>query len=197
MSIRKIGVVGSFAAGVAFALAPLAAAETSTDTSTGTFDFSDVLVTEVKSMNFLFEAQAALAGVKDADIVKGAPTDVNPLSFDVMKAGGPLDNETFAHLIYGIDPEKAGESSLTGSYNLFNGAVTQFADANNVLLYALLNKGAEIDPTKVDVSDFLFGSDKSIDAALGGGGVFADFGNFFMNGVNDVMGYLDLPSIDV
>ena len=66
-----------------------------------------------------------------------------------------------------------------------------------MLLYALLNGGDQIDPAKVDVSDILMGSKTGIEDGLSGDSVFADFGNFFGAGVNDLLGYFDLPSIDI
>ena len=53
MDIRKIAVVGSFAAGAALAFAPLASADTPITTTVDS---------EIASLNSLFEGEAALAG---------------------------------------------------------------------------------------------------------------------------------------
>lgn len=189
MSMRKMGVIGSFAAGAALALAPLAAAE---DTVPATPpDFSHILQGQVQSMNWLFGALAGQAGVDKDLITVGDPTATDPLSFSTISADDlklPA-NTDFASLVYGANWLEEMSTGDTGSYNLFNGALTQFNDANNVLMYALMTGGDEIDPTKVDVSDYLFGSDTSIAAALSGDSVWEDFSNFATNGFNDLAGY--------
>ena len=83
MNIRKIAVVGSFAAGAALALAPLAAAD----------DLTSTLDSEIASMNSLFTSDAALAG-DSGDVV--APTDtgpfdtINPADVRPSRAPAPL-----------------------------------------------------------------------------------------------------------
>src|SRR5690625_7543681 len=92
MSIRKIGVVGSFVAGAALALAPMAAAAggetpdpTDTPDVTDTDQFNDLLVSEVTFMNSLFKLQATLGGVTDDDVIQaGDPTEDNPLDFSTI-----------------------------------------------------------------------------------------------------------------
>lgn len=186
MSIRKIGVVGSLAAGAAFALAPLAVAEGP--------DFSSILVAEVESMNWLFGTQATLAAVDPDLITNGAPTPENPLSFSTISHDDLVDNTAFAALLFGVNWEDE-ISSDPGSYSLFNGALTQFYDASNVLTYALLTGGGEIDVA--DAGDYLFGSEAGIADGLAGDGFFADFGNFFQAGVADLFGYFGLGALDM
>lgn len=183
MNMRKIGVVGSFAAGAALALAPLAAAD-----ETDTTDFSGLLASEVKTMNSLFQLQATLAGVDADDITKGAPTTADPLSFDTIDQADV--NNTFASLLYGFNPDENAASD-PGSYVLFNGATTEFTNAFNVEFYSLLNGGDLID------ADYLFGSQSMIDDALADGTASGAFNVFFDAGVNDMLGYFDMPSIDI
>ncbi|MGV0732386.1 hypothetical protein [Mycolicibacter sinensis] len=185
--------MGAFAAGAAFALAPLAAAETG-DTPAPP-DFSNILVGQVQSMNWLFGSQASLAGVEDGVIIPGEPTAADPLSFSTISRADLLENETFAALLYGPNWEDEMSTGASGSYSLFNGALTQFYDASNVLTYALLTGGGEIDVA--DAGDYLFGSEAGIADGLAGDGFFADFGNFFQAGVADLFGYFGLGALDM
>lgn len=187
MNIRKIGVVGAFTAGAAFAFAPLAAADTASD-------FSSILLGEVQSMNWLFGTQATLTGVEAGAITPGDPTLTDPLSFSTISAEDLQANTAFAALLFGPNWEDE-MSTDPGSYSLFNGALTQFYDANNVLLYALMTGGGEINVA--DSGDFLFGSDASIAEALGGTGFLADASNFFQNGIEDLGGYFGLGGLDM
>jgi hypothetical protein len=153
-------------------------------------DFSNILLGEVQSMNWLFGAQATASGF-DTDLINvGTPTAADPLQFDTVSKADleRQEGHAFAAMLFGSN--WANEiSSDPGSYSLFNGALTQFTDANNVLLYALMTGGAEIDATQVDVNDYLFGSDASITAALSGDSFWEDAGNFFQNGLADLGGY--------
>lgn len=192
MNIRKIGVVGSFAAGAAFALAPLAAADPS-DTPEAP-NFSNILLGQVQSMNWLFGSQATASGVDSDLITAGDPTAENPLSFSTISADDLAANEGFAAMLFGPNWETE-MSSDPGSYSLFNGALTQFYDASNVLTYALMTGGGEIE--LADAGDYLFGSEAGIAAGLDGDGFFADFGNFFQAGVADLFGYFGLGALDI
>lgn len=186
MNIRKIGIIGSFAAGAAFAFAPLAAAEGP--------DFSSILVAEVQSMNWLFGTQATLAAVDPDAITVGDPTLANPLSFSTISAEDLEANTAFAALLFGVNWQEE-MSSDPGSYSLFNGALTQFADASNVMLYALMTGGDEI--ALEDAGSYLFGSDAGIVAGLAGDNAFEDFGNFFNAGLADLGGYFGAGALDV
>ena len=186
MNVQKIGVIGSFAAGAAFALAPLASATPTPDDS---FDFNSVLLSEVQTMNSIFESQAAMAGVDVDDIVKGDPTATAPLSFDTISTDKV--NDSFASLLYGFNPDDNAASD-PGSYVIFNGAATEFVNGFNVELYSLLNGGDLIAP------DSLFGSASTIAEALADGNTASDAANvFFDAGFNDMLGSFDVPSIDV
>lgn len=176
MSMRKIAVVGSFAAGAALALAPLAAADT--------FDPS-ILDGEISSMNSLFESQAAVAG-DSGDVV------MHTGSFDTILLADAPQTAPFTTLdyeLYGINPAFAGPASDPGSYVVFNGALTEFYDAYNTDLYAMLNGGDLI------TADDLFGSVHTIATALGTDTVSGAFNTFFDAGMNDLLGYFDLPSL--
>ncbi|GFG70085.1 hypothetical protein [Mycolicibacter senuensis] len=189
MNIRKIGVVGAFAAGAAFAMAPLAAADPGDAP-----DFSNILLGQVQSMNWLFGSQATASGVEGDLINAGDPTLEDPLSFSTISADDLTDNPAFAAMLFGPNWE-AEMSSDPGSYSLFNGALTQFYDASNVLTYALMTGGGEIDVA--DAGDYLFGSDTAIAESLEGDGFFADFGNFFNAGMADLFGYFGLGMLDM
>jgi hypothetical protein len=181
MDIRKIAVVGSFAAGAALAFAPLAAA----DSLTTTVD------SEISLLNSLFVGDTTLAGLPVSDVT--APTAANP--FDIIT---PADIATvqgtgttpFDFLVYGVDPTAAGLASDPGSYNVFNGALTELSDAYNVELYSLLNAGALAPATD------LIGSTETIADAFGNGtGSVSDVATYFFEfGANDLSGYLDLPA---
>lgn len=192
MDIRKIGIIGSFAAGAAFALAPLAAAAPD-DTAP---DFSNILLGQVQSLNWLFGTQATLSSF-DTDLInEGHPTAADPLQFDTVSKADLLatDGNAFAAMLFGPNWEHE-ISSDPGSYSVFNGALTQFYDASNVLTYAFMTGGGEIDLG--DANNYLFGSEDGIAAGLAGDGYFADFGNFFQAGVADLFGYFGLGALDV
>jgi hypothetical protein len=174
LNIRKIAVVGSFAAGAALTLAPLAAA----DPLTSTVD------SEIASLNALFDSEAALAG--DTVTTHGANT------FDTVPLIDAPQNPPFTPLdyeLYGINPAFAGPASDPGSYNVFNGALTEFDDAFNSEAYGLLNNNALIPEAD------LFGSDKVIDAALATGTDTGAATTFFDAGLADLQGYLAIPSL--
>ncbi len=195
MSIRKIGVVGSFVAGASLALAPLAAAVGEETPDTDVSQFNDLLVSEVTFMNSLFKLQATLGGVTGDDVIQaGEPTEENPLSFSTIDNEDLTANEAFAALLYGPNWEdEMSSAGISGSYNLYNGALTQFIDGGNVLMYAMLNDGAQIDPD--NYSDFLFGNADSIVENLGGDSVWADASNFFQDGFADLGGYFGLGDL--
>ncbi|MBS9534512.1 hypothetical protein KIH27_13040 [Mycobacterium sp. M1] len=199
MDIRKIGVVGAFAAGAALALAPLAAAETETPA----FDWAPVLNSQIQSMNWLFATGASLGGFGSDDFVQvgtGKVADGGEAFDTILKSTilGDDDNTNnlFGSFLGGVNWEDQFGSTI-GSFHVFNGALVQFTDASNVLLYALVNDGAQIDAA--DASNYLFGNAGGTmgwDAALSGDSVWADASNFMENGINDMMGYWGLDSID-
>jgi hypothetical protein len=189
MNIRKIAVVGGFAVGAAVAFAPLAAADPAALAPVD--PLISVVGSEESLLNSLFVSDAALAG-DSAYVI--APTATNP--FDIIN---PLDvnlvqdsgTTPFDYLVYGVNPTLAGLASDPGSYNVFNGALTEFSDAYNVEAYALLNGGALM-PDSVAVTD-LIGSTTTIDNALDLGTATQAFDYFWNFGVGDLSGFLQVP----
>jgi hypothetical protein len=180
MDIRKIAVVGSFAAGAALAFAPLAAADpvivAPVDPLLPTVD------SEIASMNSLFVSEADLAG-KGTDVMTNGPNtfDTIPLA-DAPNTGTPtiLDFE-----LYGANPI-ANAASDPGAFIEFNGALVNFDDAYNVELFSLLNPTAAIDTIP---SGDLFGSASGIAEALAGGTATSAVTDFLTDGYNDLVGF--------
>jgi hypothetical protein len=175
MEIRKVAVAGMFAAGAALALAPMASAVPT--------DITSVVDSEVSSLNGLFASDAALTGVY-GDITH--PTDPGVFSIvipsDVSTVQGSAAHLTpFDYLVYGVDPKDAGLASDPGAYNVFNGALTEFDNAYNVELYALLNGGATAPATDV------FSHPEFLEA--GATQAATDYFNF---GVGDLEGYFGI-----
>jgi hypothetical protein len=178
--IRRIAVVGSFAAGAALLFAPLAVA----DNLTSTVD------SEIASLNNLFQVETALAGVSSSDI------SLNSQGFDIVPpADAPVVTDPSAltpldYELYGVNPIQAGIVGDPGSYELFNGALTEFDDAYNAALYSLLNVSNLIP------SSDLFGSADTINAALATGSDAGAFTTFFDAGLSDLAGFFGIvPSI--
>jgi hypothetical protein len=170
MSIRKIAVVGGFAAGVALTFAPLASAD----------DLSGTLDSEIASLNGIFVSDADLAGDGTDVITNGTNTfDTIPLQY-APDSGTPtlLDYE-----LYGLNPI-ANAASDPGAYNVFNGALVEFDDAYNALLYSVDYSGALIP------SSDLFGSASEIGTALATGTDAGAAADFFSNGLADLAGLL-------
>jgi hypothetical protein len=135
-------------------------------------------------------SEADLAGVGGDVATHGANTfDTIPLA-DAPDSGTatPLD-----YLLYGLNPI-ANASPDPGSYDVLNGALTEWSDAYNVELYSLLNPTAAIDT--IPAAD-LFGSSETIaDAFANGTGSASDVATYFYEfGANDLSGYLDLPAL--
>jgi hypothetical protein len=173
MSIRKIAVVGSFAAGAALALAPLASAD----------DLTPTVDSEIGSINAIFLDETSLAGLNSSIIVTHGPNtfDTIPLQY-APDTGTPtlLDYE-----LYGVNPI-ANAASDPGAYNVFNGALVEFDDAYNTGLYAVLNGGALIPEAD------LFGSQQVIDTALATGSATGALITLYSAGFSDLLGYLGL-----
>jgi hypothetical protein len=186
MNIRKIAVVGGFAVGAAVAFAPLASADT---------DITPTVDSEITSLNTLFSDEATLAGVPSADITGGttAGTFETILSGDVAAVegtGATLGTTPFDELLYGFNP--ANLTTDPGAFDLFNGALGEFDDAFNVGLYAAENGGALV-PTS-DIGVDLIGTGAAT-TALGTDSVTGAVGTFLEAGVNDLTGFLDIPSL--
>ncbi len=56
-------------------------------------------------------------------------------------------------MLYGVKPFKAGVSGDTGAFNEFNGALTQFDNANNVEAYSAANGVLD-----TNVPDYIYNS---------------------------------------
>lgn len=153
----------------------------------GDIDFSDILSSEVQGLNSFFNLAADFAGVSDS-VVPAA----GDLPFDTILADD--SNDIFNTLIFGFNPDNVTDGALIGSYHVLNGALTQFSDAYNVGLYALLS-GGELVPTD-NYSDFLFGAEASILDAIGGDAtVSTAITDFLSNGLADLAGYFDFGSL--
>lgn len=142
MNIRKIVVVGGMAAGAAFALAPLASADTPP-----VDPLASVVSSEIQSMNFLFGTDTFLSGVPSADIVSPPSGTVGfdtilPSAISTVQGPGTAGTATlFDYLVYGLDPIKAGLAGDPGAYNVYNGAMVAFDDGINSLLHAAATNG--------------------------------------------------------
>jgi hypothetical protein len=184
MDIRKIAVVGSFAAGAALAFAPLAAAAP-------TDPLISVVGSEESLLNSLFVSDATLAGVPSTDytLVNGFDT-ILPADITAVQDSGTTP---FDYLIYGVNPTAAGLATDPGSYNVLNGALTEWADAYNIELYSLLNPSAAIDT--IPATDLIGSTETIADAFANGTGSASDVATYFFEfGANDLAGYLDLPA---
>jgi hypothetical protein len=180
MNLRKIAVLGSFAAGAALAFAPLAAAAPAPDPL---LPFVD---SEIASMNALFVTEADLAG-KGADVITNGPN-----TFDTIPlADAPNTGTTPTILgeeLYGLN-SIGNASGDPGAFSEFNGALVNFDDAYNVELFSLLNPTAAIDT--IPMAD-LFGSASGISEALATattGGASAVVTDFLTDGFADLQGF--------
>ena len=181
MGIRKLAIVAGFATGAALTFAPLASAD----------DLTTAIDSEIAAENSIFQLEATLAGVPSTDytLVGGFDTiNAADITKDAPASGTPsiLDYELF-----GVKPFTAGVAGDPGSYNDFNGALTKFDDAYNVLLYAAENKDALIP------AGDLFGN--HISDALAGGTDASAFEYLWNFGVGDLSGFfqVDLSSLDI
>jgi hypothetical protein len=183
MIMRKIAVLGSFAAGAAVALAPFASADPA-----ATDPITSVLGGEESLLNGIFVSDADLAGVGN-DVA--APTASNPfdtiIPADVATVQGS-GTTPFDYLIYGVDPIKAGLAGDPGSYNVFNGALTEFTDAYNVELYSLFNNGA----LDTNTADYI-GSSTNIANGIAEGTATKAADYFYDFGIGDLSGFLQTP----
>jgi hypothetical protein len=88
--------------------------------------------------------------------------------------------------LYGLNPAD-NLATDPGSYNVFNGALTEFSDAYNVELYSLLNPDVAFNTIPLDD---LFGSSTAIATALGESTASGAIGDFLTSGFADLAGYL-------
>jgi hypothetical protein len=185
MDIRKLAVVAGFAAGAALTFAPLAAADPAAVDPTLV---TSTLDSEIALLNSLFVGDTTLAGVPTADVT----TSTTPGVFDTITSGdvGTVQGTgttLFDYLIYGVDPTKAGLAGDPGSYNDFNGALTEFDNAYNVELYSLFNGGT----LDTSVGDYIQNS--SLDHALTLANTTDAFDYLWNFGVGDLSGFLQTP----
>ncbi|MFZ3307174.1 MAG: hypothetical protein WB967_19090 [Mycobacterium sp.] len=177
MKIRKIAVVGGFAVGAALAFAPLASAD----------DLTTTVDSEISLLNSIFTTEATLAG--DSSDISGGTTAGSFETILLTDAPQTAPFTTLDYELYGINPAFSGPASDPGSYNVFNGALTEFSDAFNSEEYGLLNTNALIPDTD------LFGSSGVIDAALATGTDTGAATTFFDAGLADLAGFFDIPSL--
>ena len=175
MNIRKIAVLGSFAA-AAMAFAPLAAADPAAVDPLLPFVNS-----EIASMNALFVTEADLAGVGGDVGTHVGSFDIIPLA-DAPNTGTPtfLDYE-----LYGLNP-LGNATSDPGAVSEFNGALADFDNAYNVELFSLLNPTADI--ATIPLGD-LFGPEEGINEALAFGTASGAITDFLTDGWNDLVGF--------
>jgi hypothetical protein len=186
MDIRKIGAVGTFAAGAALAFAPLAAAD---DAAVVTDPLAPFVAGEVGSMNAMFVSDATLTGVPSTDYAIGPQgfLAILPQFVPAVQGNGTTP---FDFVMYGVNPSEAGLASDPGAYTEFNGALVNFDDAYNVGLFQLFNPTADV--STIPMSD-LFGSTGGIEEALNtpmsaGGPI----GDFLTDGWNDLLGFFGI-----
>jgi hypothetical protein len=169
---------------IALTFAPLAAA-------TPTDPLISVVGSEESLLNSLFVSDASLAGVPSTDytLVNGFDT-ILPQDIATVQGTGTTP---FDYLIYGVNPTAAGLATDPGSYNVLNGALTEWSDAYNVELYSLLNPSAAIDT--IPATDLIGSTETIQDAFANGTGSVSDVATYFYEfGANDLAGYLDLPA---
>jgi hypothetical protein len=173
MNLRKIAVIGSFAAGAALSFAPLASAD----------DLTTTIDSEISSLNSTFASEVGLAGDSKDLVTATAP------GFDTIPLADAPQTAPFTTLdyeLYGLNPALAGPAGDPGSYNVFNGALVEFDDAYNALLYSADYNGALI-----PASD-LFGSASEITTALATGSDLGAAGDFFSAGLADLTGFFGI-----
>jgi hypothetical protein len=144
---------------------------------------ASTLDSEIASLNGIFASEAALAG--DTVITHGANTfDTVPL----VDAPQTAPFTTLDYELYGINPAEAGPASDPGSYEVFNGALTEFDNAYNVELYSLLNGGV----LDTNVADYIQNS--ALDHALTLTST-TDAAEYLFNfGLGDLEGFLGIFS---
>ncbi|MFZ0716003.1 hypothetical protein [Mycobacterium sp.] len=174
MDVRKIGAVGGFAVGAALTLAPLASADTLTDT----------VDSEISTLNSIFVSEVAISGgpASGEIITNGANTFDTTTLLYAPDSGTPtlLDYE-----LYGLNPI-SNASPDPGAYDVFNGSLAELDDAYNVALYSMANPDAAI--SSIPLGD-LFGSESIINEALGTGFALNAFADFLNNAFIDLFSY--------
>ncbi len=139
-------------------------------------DLSSTFTSEITGLNSLFGLDASAAGVS-ADVIPGS----GAFPFDTIAPGDT--NDIFNTLVFGLNPDNI--STDPGSYDVFNGALTEFANAYNVGLFSLLDPTSTFDPGDI------FGTHADFLA----GGATSAISEFLQLGVSDLAGYFDFGSL--
>jgi hypothetical protein len=140
-------------------------------TTTAPTDILPYEANEIVQLNNLFELDGKLAGVY-GDIVPNAAPGTN-VGFDTIPVGDL--NTSFNDLVTGLNPTNV--STDPGSYDVLNGALTEYFNASNVELYSLLNNGALLPAADI------FGSHAEM------GTVAASVAEYLSIGFQDLLGY--------
>jgi hypothetical protein len=145
--------------------------------ATDPVDLSSTFTAEIEGLNSLFGAAADAANLSDK-VIDG--TGVLP--WDTIAASDTTD--FFNTLVFGFNPDNVTDGPI-GAYDVFNGALTEFANAYNVGLFALLNGGGLIDAADIfgPHVDFLEG------------GVTSAITDFLQLGFSDILGYFDFSAL--
>ncbi len=139
-------------------------------TTTAPTDILPYESNEIVQLNNLFELDGKIAG-DFGDIAPHTAVGTN-VGFDTIN---PTDlNSTLDSLVFGA----SSASGDPGSYDVFNGALTEFFNASNVELYSLLNAGAILpDADLFGTHDFL------------SSGVTTAVADYLQLGLSDLAGY--------
>jgi hypothetical protein len=142
-------------------------------TATAPSDIYQLEANEIVQLNNLFELDGKLTGVYGDIIPNVAPGTTN-VGFDTIPTGDL--NTSFNDLVTGA----AGPSGDPGSYDVLNGALTEFYNAFNVEDYSLLNSGAVIPFADI------FGTHDFVGT---GATVMGAATEYFQLGLSDLAGY--------
>jgi len=184
MDIRKIAVVGGFAVAAALTSAPLASAD----------DLTTTVDSEIASLNSLFDSEAVIAG-DGSDVVPGTTGVLDTIPLADAPDAAPLttlDYELygpFASLLIGVDNTVSGAPYLDpdpGAQDVANGALAEFDDAYNALVYGLN------DTALIPATDLVSPVDILTDT---GGGITTEaglFANFLDTGLSDLLSIINV-----
>lgn len=140
-------------------------------------DLSSTFTAEIEGLNGVFGSIADAAGLSDK-VIDGT----GALPWDTIATADTTDY--FNTLVFGFNPDNITDGPI-GSYDVFNGALTEFANAYNVGLFALLNGGDLIDAGDI------FGPHVEFLE----GGVTSAITDFLQLGFSDILGYFDLSAV--
>jgi hypothetical protein len=136
-------------------------------------DIGSTITGEINSLNGMFSADAAIAGIPATDITQ----ESGAFPWDTISTANT--NATFDDLVFGFNPDNV--TGDPGAYDVLNGSLTEFANAYNVELYSLLNPGAADLIPAADIfgthADFL------------NDGVAGAVSDFLQLGTSDLLGY--------